>query len=81
MAAEKEVPQPVAGAVGAPSGSSGSARARWADAERRAEVAAWVRASCEAQGLPAQVSDRRVLGEIAELLLGRERVTDEGRAA
>jgi hypothetical protein len=61
---------------------SGSARARWEDVERRAEVAAWVRASCEAQGLPVHVSDSRVLGEIAELLLGgRGRVADERRAA
>lgn len=74
MATNGKVPQPVAG--------SGSARARWEDVERRAEVAAWVEASCEAQGLPARVSDRRVLGEIAELLLGdRGRVADERRAA
>jgi hypothetical protein len=48
--------------------SSSSAPMRWADAERRAEVAAWVEASCAAQGVPVRVSDRRVLGEIAELL-------------
>jgi hypothetical protein len=38
-------------------------------------VLVWVEASCAAQGVPLRVSDRRVLGEVAELLgLGRERV-------
>jgi len=49
-------------------GSSGGARARWADVERRREVLAWVEASCAAQGIPLRVSDRRVLGKVAELL-------------
>jgi hypothetical protein len=56
------------GSTGSGSSSGSSARARWADLQRRREVLAWVEASCAAQGVPVPVSDRRVLGEVAELL-------------
>jgi len=34
-------------------------------------IAAWVRASCEAQGLPFRVTSPEVLGKVAVLLTGK----------
>jgi hypothetical protein len=34
-------------------------------------IAAWVRASCEAQGLPFRVASPEVLGKVAVLLTGK----------
>lgn len=34
----------------------------------REEVAVWLAASCQAQGVPVLVTDARVLGEVAALL-------------
>ena len=39
--------------------------------ERARRIEAWVKASCEEQGLPVKVTDRRVLAEVAELLRTR----------
>lgn len=35
-----------------------------------AEVAAWVEASCTAQGVPVRIGDRRVVGRVVALLGG-----------
>jgi hypothetical protein len=39
--------------------------------ERSKRIEAWVKTSCQQQGLPLKVNDRRVLAEVAELLRSR----------
>ena len=39
--------------------------------ERAERIEAWVKASCEEQGLPIKITDRRVLAQVAELLRSR----------
>lgn len=45
-----------------------------------AEVAAWVEASCQAQGVPVHVTDAAVLRDVA-VLFGAGARTGSGRAA
>lgn len=44
-------------------------------------LAAWVVASCAAQGVPAKVTDPYVLGQVGALLTGRAGRTDPARSA
>jgi hypothetical protein len=48
-----------------PAGSSGPPD------ERTRRIAAWVERSCEEQGVPVKVTERRVVAEVAELLRSR----------
>lgn len=58
------------GAGSASAGLVSRAAERLADPGYAERVREWVEASCRAQGVPVKIEDRRVLAEVAELLLG-----------